>query len=138
MGADRDDELRAGFVREQHRDVFAGSLGDELVVLDAPRDEVLAAGSAPVGVHVVDELGAAVERGLRDGVEVTDDHVGLQPDLEERVGAAVDADEHRSVLADVRAQRGEIAAVVVTAHHYERVSTGELRRAAAGARAART
>ena len=47
---------------------------------------------------------------------------GLRPMLEQRVGAAVDADEHRLVLADVRTQRGEVAAVVVAAHDDERVA----------------
>ena len=78
-------------------------------------------------MHVVHELGAAVQARLRHRVEVADDHVGLQADFEQRVGAAVDADEHRPVLADVRAQRGEVAAVVVPAHHDQRVTSRELR-----------
>ena len=58
---------------------------------------------------------------------------GLRPMLEQRVGAAVDADQHRPVLADVRAQRGEVGAVVVPAHDDERVASGERRCAAAAA-----
>ena len=77
-------------------------------------------------MHVVDELGAATEALLGNGIEVADDDVGLQPVLEERVGPAVDADEHRTVLADVGAQRGEIRAVVVTAHDDERVAALEV------------
>ena len=62
----------------------------------------------------------------RHRVEVADDDVGLEPVLEQRVGAAVDADEHRLVLADVRPQRGEVGAVVVAAHDDERVPALEL------------
>ncbi len=108
VGADRDDQLRARFVGEQHRDVLARALGDELVVLDAPLEQVLAARRAAVGVHVVHELGAARQAPSRHRVEVADDDVGLEAELEQRVGAAVDADEHRLVLADVRAQRREV------------------------------
>ena len=63
---------------------------------------------------------------------------GFSPMLEQRVGAAVDADEHRPVLADVRAQRGEVAAVVVAAHDDERVPAGELGVERRQRRAART
>ena len=63
---------------------------------------------------------------------------GFSPMLEQRVGAAVDADEHRPVLADVGPQRGEVALVVVAAHDDERVPALELACGAAGARAART
>ena len=58
----------------------------------------------PVGVHVVHEIGAGRQRALGHRVEVADDDVGLEAHLEQRVGAAVDADEHRPVLADVGAQ----------------------------------
>ena len=71
-------------------------------------------------------------------VEVADDDVGLEADLEQRVGAAVDTDEHRPVLADVRPQRGEVAAVVVTAHDHERVAALELGVQRRQRRAART
>ena len=40
----------------------------------------------------------------------------------ERVGAAVDGDQHGLVLADVRAERLEVVLVVVTAHHHEGVA----------------
>ncbi len=50
---------------------------------------------------------------------------GVSPDLEERVGAAVDADQHGLELTDVRPQHPEVLLVVVAAHHHERVATGE-------------
>ena len=50
-----------GLVGEQHGDVLARALGHELVVVDTPLEEVLAARGAPVGVHVVHELGAAAQ-----------------------------------------------------------------------------
>src|SRR6478736_6790492 len=49
----------------------------------------------PAAVHVVDELRAAVHRAVAERVEVTDDDVGLLLDVEQRVGAAIDRDEHR-------------------------------------------
>ena len=75
---------------------------------------------------VRDQLRAAVQRGVGERVEVADDDVGLEPDLEQRVGAAVDRDQHRLVLADVRPQRLEVVLVVVTAHDDERVPALDL------------
>ena len=105
---------------------------------DAPLEQVLAPGRAAVEVHVVDQLGAAAQRAVRDGVEVADDDVGLEADLEQRVGAAVDADEHRLVLAQVRLQRREVALVVVAAHDDERVPALDLRAQRRQRRSART
>ena len=51
---------------------------------------------------------------------------GLRPRLDERVGAAVDPDEHRAVLADVGAQRAQVLLVVVAAHDDEGVPAVEL------------
>ena len=62
------------------------------------------AGRAAVAVGVDDDLGAAAQRVVADRVHVPDDHVGPVAGLEQRVGAAVDADEHRAVVADVGAQ----------------------------------
>ena len=95
--------------------------------VDAPLEQVLAPRRATVGVHVVHELGAAAPAPCRDTESKSPMMMsGLKPMLEQRVGAAVDTDEHRLVLADVRAQRGEVAAVVVTAHDDQRVATREL------------
>ena len=116
----------AGLVGEEHRDVLAGAVDHELLVRHAPLEQVLAPGRAPVEVHVVDQLGAAAQRAVGDRVEVADDDVGLEADLEQRVGAAVDADQHRLVLAQVRLQRREVAAVVVAAHDDERVPALDL------------
>ena len=135
--ADRDDQRRARLVGEQERRVLAHALGDELVVLDAGREQVLAAGRAPVGMHVVDQLRAAVHRVVGERVEVADDDVGLQLHREQRVGAAVDRDQHRLVLAHVGPQRLEIVLVVVAAHDDEHVPAAGSSRAAAGAAAAR-
>jgi hypothetical protein len=78
-------------------------------------------------VHVVHELRTGLQRLLRHRVEVADDHVGPEADLEQGVGAPVDADEHRPVLAYVRSQRREVAAVVVPAHDDQRVPASERR-----------
>ena len=68
------------------------------------RPHPLEPGRAAVAVGVHDDLGAAAQRVVGHRVHVADDEVGLVPRLDERVGAAVDADEHRLVLADVVAQ----------------------------------
>ena len=52
-----------------------------------------------VGVH--DDLGAAAQRVVGHRVHVADDEVGLVAGLDQRVGAAVDPDQDRPVLADV-------------------------------------
>ena len=69
------------------------------------------AGRPPVGVRVHEQLGARAQSRVRDRVEVADDHVRLEPDLEQRIGAAVDGDEHRLEVPDVRADDPEVALV---------------------------
>ena len=88
--------------------------------------EFLAARAASVRVHVVHELRAAVPRAVGERVEVADDDVGLEPHLEQRVGATVDGDEHRLVLLDVRPQRAQVVAVVVAAHDDDRVPAADI------------
>ena len=66
----------AGFVRDEQRGVFAHAFGDELVVLDTGREQILTTGRASVGMHVVDELRAAVHRVVGQRVEVADDQSG--------------------------------------------------------------
>ena len=72
-------------------------------------------------MHVVHELRAAVPGAVGERVEVADDDVGLEADFEQRVGAAVDRDQHRLVLLDVRPQCAQVVPVVVPAHHDQRV-----------------
>src|SRR5262249_60474772 len=62
VGADRDDQPRARFVREQHRRVLARAPGDERLIVDARLDEVVASWIATIGVYVMYELGAAEHR----------------------------------------------------------------------------
>ena len=91
--------------------------------------EPIRTGRLAVGVGVHDELGAAVHGRVGHRVEVADDDVGLEAELEQRVGAAVDADQHRLDLAEVaRAlQRGQVLAVVDAPHDDERVAVLERR-----------
>ena len=81
---------------------------------------------AAVAVGVHDDLGAAAQRVVGHRVHVADDEVGLVPGLDERVGAAVDADEDRLVLADVVAQGLQVLLVVVAAHDDEGVPAVEV------------
>ena len=70
----------------------------------------LQAGRPAVAVGVHDQLGPAAQRLVGDRVHVADDDVRPVAGLEQRVGAAVHADQHRPVLADVGAQRREVLA----------------------------
>src|SRR5207244_13518258 len=78
----------------------------------------LGSGSASTRVRVHDELRARGERLGRDRVEVADDQVGPMTRLEQRVGTAVDGDEHRTHLARVRPQRRQVLAVIEAAYHH--------------------
>ena len=53
-------------------------------------------------------------------VHVADDHVRAQSLLEQRLGAAVDRDQHRAHVADERPQRAQVALVTHAAHDHER------------------
>ena len=85
-------------------------------------------GARPSGVGVDDDLGAAGQRVVADRVHVADDHVGLVAGLDERVGAAVDADEHRPVVADVGAEGLQVLLVVVAADDDQHVPALDLGR----------
>jgi hypothetical protein len=76
---------------------------------------------------VHDELGAAPERVVRDGVEVPDDDVGLHPRLAKRVGAAVDRDDDGMEIPDVRADHPQVRLVAGTAGDHEDVAVAEAR-----------
>ena len=88
-------------------------------------EQALAAGRAAVGVGVDDQLGAAAQRRVAGGVHVAEDHVRLQPRLEHPVGAAVDGDDQRPHVADVGAQRLQVAAVAVAADDDQDVAVAE-------------
>ena len=74
------------------------------------------------------ELGAAMQRDRRERVEVADDDVGRAAVVDQRVGTAVDGDEHGAVLAYVRPERAQIVLVVESAHDHQRVATADLGR----------
>ena len=125
--ADGDDQLGAVLVREQHRHVLARAdrRGDDGV--EAEPLQALPARGAAVGVGVDDDLRAAGERGVGGRVHVAEDHVRLEALLDDRVGAAVDADEHRVGVLDVGAQRAQVAAVGRAANDDQRVPVAEVR-----------
>ena len=111
LRADRDDQPRALLGGDQHRDVLARARRGHELEGQAELLQALAAGGAAVGVGVHDQLGAAAQRALAGGVHVADDHVRRQARLEQRVGAAVDGDDHRAHVADERPQRAQVALV---------------------------
>ncbi len=80
VGADCDDQLGAFARREQHRDVLARAVGDELLILDAPRRQRLAPGARdrPGARGAPARRRSAAPLGHR--VEVADDDVGREPD----------------------------------------------------------
>jgi hypothetical protein len=57
------------------------------------------------------------ERLVRDAVHVAEDQVGGVARLDQGVGAAVDAQQHRADVADVRAKDRQVLLVVVAANH---------------------
>src|SRR5215469_2955172 len=68
-----------------------------------------------------DELGATHQSVVGDRVHVTDDEVGPVPGFEQGVGTTVHGHHERFELPDVGPQRGQVLAVVLTAHHDEHV-----------------
>jgi hypothetical protein len=111
VGAHHHDQRRALLVGEQHRHVLARRRCRDAQVVESQLGEPLGPGSAAVRIGVNDQLGAARQRHVRGGVHVAEDQVGLQPLFQQRVGAAVDPDEHGPHVADVRLQRPQIAAI---------------------------
>ena len=89
-----------------------------------------APGRPAVGVAVDDEGGAAAQGPLADRVHVADDHVGREAQLQEGVGAAVDADEQRALLLEVAAaaQQLEVLLVVDAADDHEHLAAPEVDR----------
>ncbi len=99
--------------------------------------QAVAPGRAAVGVGVHDQLGAAAQRRLAGRVHVADDHVGRQARLEQRVGAAVDGDDHRAHVADERPQRAQVALMLDAAHDHAASSGRGSRWRSAAARSGR-
>ena len=79
----------------------------------------------PIRVGVDDQLGAAAQRRVAGRVHVAEDHVGLQPRLQDPVGAAVDGDDQRPHVADVGAQGLQVAAVALAADDDQHVAVAE-------------
>jgi hypothetical protein len=73
------------------------------------------------------DLRPAPERGIRDRVHVADDHVGPVSGLEQRVRPAVDCDQHRLEVADIRPNNAQVALVPRPTGDDERVAVPEAR-----------
>ncbi len=74
-----------------------------------------------------EQLRAGAESRIGDRVEVPDDHVRLEADLEQRIGASVDGNEHRLEVPDVRADDPEVALVAGATGHDDGVPVAEPR-----------
>ena len=83
-----------------------------------------------VGVRVHDQLRAAAQRLLAGRVHVADDHVGSESLFEQRLGPAVDRDDHGPHVADERPQRAQVALVTDAAHDDERRAIAKVGREA--------
>ena len=92
---------------------------------DAETPQALLPWRMAFAVGVDEDLRAAAERLVRDRVHVADDHVRLPALLEQRLGAAVDGDEHGPEVADVRAHDPEVALVARAARDHEGVAIAE-------------
>jgi hypothetical protein len=126
VGTDGDDQLGALLVGQQHRDVLAGGRRREGDRLDAEVLHAGQAGGAAVGVGVHDDLGTAAQDVVAHRVHVADDHVRSVAGLDERVGTAVDPDQHRPVVPDVGPQRLQVLLVVVAADDDQHVPALDL------------
>ena len=72
-----------------------------------------------------EQLGAGAQRLVGDGVHVADDHVRPVARLEQRVGAAVDRDQHGLEVADVRLDHAQVALVARAPCDDERVAVAK-------------
>src|SRR6185503_4110260 len=125
--AHRDDQLGALLVRQEDGHVLADTRRGQDRRREPEPVDALAPGGAAVGIGVDDELGAALERLVRDRVHVAHDHVRLVAGLEEVVGAAVDADEHGLEVADVRLDDVQVALHPGAAGHHEGMPVAKAR-----------
>ena len=122
----RSDQARALGVCQQQRGVLGRTARCEFDRRQAEIMDPIEIGCAAVGIGAHDDLSTASQRLIGEGVEVAKHHGRPVATLEKNVGAGIDADEHRSVGADVAAQRCEVFAVVVSAHHNEHLLAGKL------------
>ncbi len=74
-----------------------------------------------------DQLRAATQRLVAGGVHVADDHVRREALGAQRVGPAVDGDEHRAHVANVGTQDAQVLLMLDTAHDDERGAVAEAR-----------
>jgi hypothetical protein len=94
-------------------------------VAQAEAEQPLAPGCAAVGIGVNDQLRPRPQGLVAGGVHVAEDDVRLPTLLEQRVGAAVDADQHGIDVADVSAQRLQVTPVGGAADDDQNVAIAE-------------
>ncbi|MBW3608566.1 MAG: hypothetical protein KY463_09455 [Actinobacteria bacterium] len=115
-----DEEVGALVVRQEHGDVLAGARRLQDLVRQRQGVEPGRPWRLAAGIGVDDELRAAAQRCVAGGVHVADDHVGLEARGQQRVGAAVDGDDPRPHVADVRPQHPQVLLVVDPSHDDQR------------------
>src|SRR4029077_10325604 len=81
----------------------------------------------PIAVTVDEQLGAGAEGLVRQRIHVAHDHVRLIASLEECIRTAVDGDQHRLEVADVRPDHPQVALMTGTARNDECMTVPEAR-----------
>ena len=126
MGSDCDDQRRALVVGKQQRDVLTRAGGRKYHRLETEALDAIEPGRTTVAISVDDDFGATAQGGIGDRVHVADDDGRQVAALEQRIGAAIDADQHRSVFAKVGTKRLQVFAIVVTPHDDEHLLAVEV------------
>src|SRR5699024_367172 len=113
-------------VGQQHGDVLAGAGGREHHVVHAELLHPVQTGcfAVPVGVH--DDLGAAAQCTIGDGVNITHDQVRAHAVGQSAGSCAVDPYQQGAVLSHVGGEHGEVFLVRVPAHHDQNVASFDL------------
>src|SRR5215217_1308133 len=133
VGADGHDQLRPALLGDENGDVLGEpGRGERLGIFYSRCPHALQAGAIPIRVGVDQEAAGYPETFFGDRVHVAEDQVRLPPGLEQGVGSAVNPDDERPHLPQVRPQSREVLSVVVASHHDEYLAATHLTRQVAG------
>ena len=121
MGADGDDQVRPLLVGHQHGDVLAGPGSRHEGMRHSHSKQPVAARRPAIGVGMDDELGLASQSRVAGRIHVPEDHVRLEAGLQDRVGPAVDGDDHGPHVPDICPQRLQVVPVAVAPHDDQNV-----------------
>src|SRR5215207_7327710 len=133
VGADGHDQLRPALLGDENGDVLGEpGRGERLGIFYSRCPHALQAGAIPIRVGVDQEAAGQPETLFGDGVHVAEDQVRFPPGLEQGVCPAVNPDDERPYLPQVRPQSCEVLPVVVASHHDEHLAAPHLTRQVSG------